>query len=115
MIKVALAPLATNPDLRNLLKKVAKAAEQTIDIISQDTLLHAGPAQTSVQNHAETAIRDHIASSLSIEPDDFDYAPFSQQGGSGKAHQLFGGKTAGVAGRNKHRAVCLNRGTSNVM
>jgi type I restriction enzyme R subunit len=35
-------------------------------------------------------IRDHIATSLSIEPDDFDYAPFSQKGGLGKAHQLFG-------------------------
>ncbi len=35
-------------------------------------------------------IRDHIATSLSIEPEDFDYAPFSQQGGLGKAHQLFG-------------------------
>ena len=27
---------------------------------------------------------------LSIEPDDFDYAPFSQRGGFGRAHQLFG-------------------------
>ncbi|PAW79255.1 MAG: restriction endonuclease subunit R [Verrucomicrobia bacterium Tous-C9LFEB] len=35
-------------------------------------------------------VRDHIATSLSIEPDDFDYAPFSQRGGLGKAHQLFG-------------------------
>jgi type I restriction enzyme, R subunit len=35
-------------------------------------------------------IRDHIATSLSIEPDDFDYTPFSQRGGLGKAHQLFG-------------------------
>ena len=35
-------------------------------------------------------VRDHIAASLSIEPDDFDYAPFSQRGGLGKAHQLFG-------------------------
>ena len=35
-------------------------------------------------------IRDHIATSLSIEPEDFDYAPFSQRGGLGKAHQLFG-------------------------
>ncbi|RJQ48513.1 MAG: DEAD/DEAH box helicase [Gammaproteobacteria bacterium] len=34
-------------------------------------------------------IRDHIAANLSIEPDDFEYAPFSQQGGLGKAHQLF--------------------------
>ena len=35
-------------------------------------------------------IRDHIATSLSIDPEDFDYAPFSQRGGLGKAHQLFG-------------------------
>ncbi len=55
LIKSALAPLATNPDLRNLLKKIAKAAEQTIDIISQDTLLYAGPAQASTQNNAQTA------------------------------------------------------------
>jgi len=215
-IKEALAPLAANPDLRNLLKKIQKAADQTIDIISRDKLIYAGPAQTSTQsggqlatsfreyieqhkaeitalqilysrpykqrltepmlkelekklrdNHAAwtedrlwdafavtapskvkgrsqagrfadlvalvrfaleqqpvlepfaesvTArfnewlmdkakagvkfsadqlawlhlIREHIATSLSIEPDDFDYAPFSQRGGLGKAHQLFG-------------------------
>jgi type I restriction enzyme R subunit len=35
-------------------------------------------------------IRDHIATSLSIEFEDFDYAPFAQQGGLGKARQLFG-------------------------
>jgi type I restriction enzyme R subunit len=36
------------------------------------------------------AIKDHIAASLSIEPDDFEYAPFTQLGGIGKAHDLFG-------------------------
>ena len=35
-------------------------------------------------------IRDHIATSLSIDPDDFDYTPFNERGGLGKAHQLFG-------------------------
>lgn len=216
-IKQALAPLAANPNLRNLLKKIAKAADQTIDIISRDTLIYAGPAQKTAQNGAEVTtsfrqyieqhraeitalqllysrpykqrltekmlkelekklrdqhaawtednlwnafavarpgkvkgrsqagrfadlvalvrfaleqqqvlepfadsvrerfnewlmdkakagavftpeqlawlnlIRDHIATSLSIEPDDFDYAPFSQRGGLGKAHQLFDG------------------------
>jgi len=35
-------------------------------------------------------IRDHIATSLSIEPDDFEYTPFGERGGLGKAHQLFG-------------------------
>jgi type I restriction enzyme, R subunit len=36
------------------------------------------------------AIRDHIAVSLCIESDDFEYAPFDQRGGMGRAHQLFG-------------------------
>lgn len=35
-------------------------------------------------------IRDHIASNLSIDTDDFEYAPFSSEGGLGKVHQLFG-------------------------
>lgn len=36
------------------------------------------------------AIKDHIANSLSIDSEDFEYAPFSQLGGLGKAYQLFG-------------------------
>jgi len=61
-IKEALAPLATNPDLRNLLKKIAKAADQTIDIISRDTLIDAGPAQKSTQTSAQlaTSFREYI-------------------------------------------------------
>ena len=35
-------------------------------------------------------IRDHIAGSVSMDVSDFQYAPFSQQGGLGKAHELFG-------------------------
>jgi type I restriction enzyme, R subunit len=35
-------------------------------------------------------IRDHIAANLGIEPEDFDYAPFAQEGGLGKVQQLFG-------------------------
>ena len=37
-------------------------------------------------------IRDHVAANLGIEPNDFEYAPFSQHGGLGKVHQLFGNK-----------------------
>jgi type I restriction enzyme R subunit len=50
LAKTALAPLASNPDLRNLLKKIHKAGEQTIDVISEDTLLYAGPAQKTAQD-----------------------------------------------------------------
>jgi hypothetical protein len=35
-------------------------------------------------------IKDHIATAISIEPEDFERAPFNQRGGLGKAHQLFG-------------------------
>jgi type I restriction enzyme, R subunit len=42
------------------------------------------------QQHWLEMIRDHIAANLGIELEDFDYAPFSQEGGLGKVHQLFG-------------------------
>jgi type I restriction enzyme, R subunit len=35
-------------------------------------------------------IRDHVASSLQIEPDDFEYSPFTQRGGIGRLSELFG-------------------------
>ena len=41
-------------------------------------------------------IRDHIAANLDIEPDDFEYAPFSQHGGLGKVHQLFGNRLSAM-------------------
>ena len=52
----------------------------------------AGAEFTSEQRQWLVAIRDHVASSLSIDQDDFEYAPFSQFGGLGKAHELFGDK-----------------------
>ena len=36
------------------------------------------------------AIRDHIANSLHIEQEDFEYAPLNQLGGLGKVYELFG-------------------------
>ena len=35
-------------------------------------------------------IRDHVAASLAINADDFDYTPFVEQGGIGKAYEVFG-------------------------
>jgi len=51
---------------------------------------------TSEQRAWLELIRDHIATSLSIEANDFNYAPFSQRGGLGKAHQLFGTGLSGL-------------------
>jgi len=47
-------------------------------------------AFTPEQRQWLDAIKDHIAQSLHVAPEDFDYAPFSQMGGMGKAHRLFG-------------------------
>ncbi|MEK7761537.1 MAG: type I restriction-modification enzyme R subunit C-terminal domain-containing protein, partial [Nitrospirota bacterium] len=41
------------------------------------------------QIHWLEMIRDHVAANLVVEPDDFEYAPFAQEGGLGKVHQLF--------------------------
>src|SRR5438552_2725111 len=56
-IKTAVAPIATNPDLRNKILAIQRAADQTIDTVSQDKLLFAGAdAKTSA------AARDTIPS-----------------------------------------------------
>jgi type I restriction enzyme R subunit len=52
----------------------------------------SGKQFTGEQRRWLEMIRDHIAANLGIEPDDFEYAPFSQHGGLGKVHQLFGEK-----------------------
>ena len=56
----------------------------------------AGTAFTADQRAWLELIRNHVATSLTIETADFDYAPFSQRGGRGKAHQLFGGELPGL-------------------
>jgi type I site-specific restriction endonuclease len=41
-------------------------------------------------------IKDHIATSLSIGTDDFEYAPFYEKGGAVKVYQLFGQQLNGI-------------------
>jgi type I restriction enzyme R subunit len=45
---------------------------------------------TEEQRQWLDAIKDHIAKSLRIDEDDFDYAPFNTIGGLGRVHDLFG-------------------------
>jgi type I restriction enzyme R subunit len=51
-----------------------------------------GARFTEEQRRWLEMIRDHIAANLSIEPDDFEYAPFVREGGLGRAHHLFSGQ-----------------------
>ena len=41
-------------------------------------------------------IKDHVATSLKMSTDDFDYVPFNDQGGLGKAWDLFGDDLGGI-------------------
>jgi type I restriction enzyme R subunit len=50
----------------------------------------SGTAFTPEQLGWLNLIRDHIATAISIEPEDLELSPFNQRGGLGKAHQLFG-------------------------
>ncbi len=45
---------------------------------------------TEEQRQWLDAIKDHIAKSLRIDEDDFDYTPFNTIGGLGRVHDLFG-------------------------
>ena len=56
----------------------------------------AGRAFTGEQVRWLETIRDHIAGSVSMEMGDFQYAPFSQQGGLSKAYELFGDELDGL-------------------
>ena len=51
----------------------------------------AGRAFTEEQVRWLEAICGHIAGSVSMEMGDFQYAPFNQQGGLGKAYELVWG------------------------
>jgi type I restriction enzyme R subunit len=51
----------------------------------------SGRSFTAEQRRWLDMIKDHLVTSLGITTDDFDYTPFSQEGGLGKAAQVFGG------------------------
>ena len=55
-LNAAVAPIAVNPLYRNRLLELQKAAEQTIDTLSQDQVLFAG-ADTQTNESAQDAVR----------------------------------------------------------
>ena len=60
--KQAVAPIAANPDLRNKILEIHRAAEQTIDTVSQDKLLFAGADVKTTEAARDTirSFRDYI-------------------------------------------------------
>ena len=59
---VAVANIATNPDLRNKILAIQRAADQTIDTVSQDKLLFAGADAKTSEAARDTikSFRDYI-------------------------------------------------------
>jgi type I restriction enzyme R subunit len=68
----------------------------------QDWILkrHSGSGEKFSEEQMDwlRMIRDHIATSVRIERDDLDYAPFDGRGGLGRMHALFGAGMDGVMG-----------------
>jgi type I restriction enzyme R subunit len=50
----------------------------------------AGRTFSAEQRRWLEMVRDHIATSMTIEPDDFDLDPFAQEGGLDAAYDAFG-------------------------
>jgi type I restriction enzyme R subunit len=50
----------------------------------------AGQTFTAEQQQWLERIRDHVAASMGISEEDFDFTPFVEHGGIGKAYELFG-------------------------
>ncbi|MCA9037565.1 MAG: hypothetical protein KDA91_20665 [Planctomycetaceae bacterium] len=73
------------PPLNADAQKLWDAFEQTEP--DQQT---AGVSFTAEQTQWLDAIKDHIASSLAIDSEDFSDIPFNQLGGLGRAYELFG-------------------------
>jgi type I restriction enzyme R subunit len=84
---IALVKHALDPD--SILAPVGLTVEERYQRWLADQA-GAGVQFTPEQRRWLDAIKDHIASSLSIERDDLDDVPFNQIGGLGRAFELFG-------------------------
>lgn len=89
----------TMTDLVSLVRHALEPENDLVpfkDVVEQRfaTWLHqqaqSGRSFTSEQRQWLERIKDHIATSLGIQPEDFDYTPFIEHGGLGKAHAVFG-------------------------
>ena len=67
-----------------------------VDRRFNEWLAQQGKRFTPEQMEWLTMIKEHIATSLSIGMDDFEYAPFNQKGGAVKVYQLFGNRAEEV-------------------
>ena len=92
--------IGAEPDLRPYPEKVR---EQFETWLSEQQ--HLGAGFTDEQLQWLHQIAEHIATSLEITTDDFDYVPFSEHGGLGRAYQLFGNRLPEILNELNTRLV----------
>lgn len=92
--------IGTEPDLRPYPDKVREQSQIWLSDQQQ-----TGANFTDEQLRRLHSIAEHIATSLKIKTEDFDYVPFSEQGGLGRAHQVFGKKLSEILGELNQRLV----------
>ncbi len=92
--------IGTEPDLRPYPDKVRDRFQVWLSEQQQ-----TGANFTDEQLRWLHHIAEHIATSLEIKTEDFDYVPFSEQGGLGRAHQVFGNKLPGILSELNLRLV----------
>jgi type I restriction enzyme R subunit len=85
MVSLVRFALEQEPDLVPYKDQVEARFANWLSAQKQD-----GRSFTSEQLMWLGLIKEHVASSLAIAPDDFDYAPFIQHGGLGRAFTVFG-------------------------
>lgn len=90
---ISMARHAINPDQPLVARDITVEQQYQEWLAAQKAV---GITFTPEQEKWLEAIKDHVASSLTIEPDDFEYAPFSQLGGLGKAHEIFGDRLTDI-------------------
>lgn len=90
----------------NLISLVRKALDPTDELVAYPLTVEerfqgwlaqqsqAGTTFTDDQLAWLTRIKDHLATSLAIAPEDFDLEPFVAHGGWGRANQTFDGRLA---------------------
>ena len=90
---ITMARHAINPD-QPLIARDITVEEQYQEWIGSQKAV--GITFTPEQEKWLEAIKDHVANSLTIEQEDFEYAPFNQLGGLGKAHEIFGDRLTDI-------------------
>ena len=86
---VAIVKRAINPD-EPLVPIADQVEERYREWLAEKA--RGGQAFTADQLRWLDAIKDHIATSLAIDRDDFEYPPFGQMGGLGAVYGAFGGE-----------------------